>query len=400
MNSSEIDQLGDERPVVAFVTNMLPPYRISMYNAVSKITPFTVILDTMSEFNRSWRVPEQELSFSYMLQNCFSFVYKRTRDDVNYAEKRQFHFSEKTIPMLRQIRPDVVVTIEYGLKSMWCILYSMIFGVPMILVSEGTVHTEGHVGWFKRALRKFMVTQCERLWSNGPESTELLLAYGADPGRIDEGMTGIDTFRWRQKVLEQIPHRDQTRAKWKLKGKVLLFSGALSARKGVKQLACAVERWLSIHPDAEITLLLLGDGEHRGWLEEWAVRCPRANLVMTGFVQRDDLPPFFAAADWAVLPTLDDNWPLASLETCVAGLPQLFSCYNGATTDLLQAGTGVMIDPLNEESFLHGLDCFYYSTSEKVPEDVIVALSEYYSSAQQANRAMKSFRLAKALQTS
>jgi glycosyltransferase involved in cell wall biosynthesis len=395
MNRNANDQLGDERPVVAFVTNMLPPYRISMYNAVSKITPFTVILDTMSEFNRSWRVPEQELEFRYMLQDCFSFVYKRTRGDVNYAENRQFHFSEKTIPMLRQIRPDVVVTIEYGLKSMWCILYGLMYRVPVILVSEGTVHTEGHVGWSKRALRKLMVSQCERLWSNGPESTELLREYGADPTRIDEGMTGIDTFQWRQKVLEQIPHRIETRAMWKLKGKVLLFSGALSSRKGVKPLALAVEQWLSMNPEAEMTLLLLGDGEHRAWLEQWSIRCPRANLVMTGFVQRDELPTFFAAADWAVLPTLDDNWPLASLETSVAGLPQLFSCYNGATRDLLQDCTGVMIDPLSKESFQRGLDCFYHSGDEKVPEEVIDAFSEYYSSSQQANRAMQSFRMAK-----
>jgi hypothetical protein len=97
---------------------------------------------------------------------------------------------------------------------------------------------------------------------------------------------------------------------------------------------------------------------------------------------------------------LDDNWPLASLETCVAGLPQLFSCYNGATKDLLQEGTGVLIDPLNEESFLHGIDCFYRSELRKVPDSVIHALSEYYSSTQQANRAMRSFRLAKTRQTS
>ena len=83
MDSSANDQLVGEKPVVAFVTNMLPPYRISMYNAVSKITSFTVILDTMSEFNRSWRVPEQELAFPYMLQNCFSFVYKRSRGDLH-----------------------------------------------------------------------------------------------------------------------------------------------------------------------------------------------------------------------------------------------------------------------------------------------------------------------------
>lgn len=394
MSNPSEHQAFNGHPVVAFVTNMLPPYRISMYNAVSQLTSFTVILDTISEFNRSWRVPEKDLRFRYLLQNCLSFVYKRRRGDVKYAEDRQFHFSERTIPLLRKIQPEVVVTIEFGLKTMWCILYGSIYGVPVILVSEGTLHTEGHVGWIKKGIRKFLIAQCERFWSNGPDSTKLLLQYGADPSRVDEGMTGIDTLEWRSRVSEQMSLRAETRAKWNLKGKVLLFSGALSARKGVIPLALAVERWLSRNPEAEICLLLLGDGEHREWLEQWGMRCPRANLTMTGFVQRDELPPFFAAADWAVLPTLDDNWPLASLETTVAGLPQLFSCYNGATTDLLRTGTGFVIDPLNEESFLQGLDQFYASGSERVPEHVVDELCAFYSCSEQANRAMRSICLA------
>jgi glycosyltransferase involved in cell wall biosynthesis len=394
MNELTNKETPQARPKVAFVTNMLPPYRVSMYNAVSKITSFTVILDKMSEFNRSWKVSPADIHFPYILQNCFSFIYQRKREDVQYSEKRQFHFSQRTIPLLHEIKPDVVVTIEYGLKSLWCILYGIIFDVPVILVSEGTKHTEGYVGRVKRFLRKMIVTQCERFWSNGPESTELLIEYGASPSRVDEGMTGIDTIEWRQQVEQQMEYRDATRQKWKMKGKVLLFSGSLSARKGVIPLAKAFERWLEANPTADVTLLLLGDGENRAWLEEWSQRCPRANLIMPGFIQRGELPAFFAAADWAVLPTIDDNWPLATLETTVAGLPQLFSCYNGATSDLMKEGTGVMIDPLDQESFMRGLDHFYFSEQGRVSEDMIDALSRYYSATMQAQRAMRSFRLA------
>lgn len=376
------------------VTNMLPPYRVSFYEELGKRTTFSLVLDTLSEFNRNWNLPDELRHFTTVVQNCRSFVYRRTRSDVGYEEKRQFQFSEQTYAKLSELRPDVVVTIEYGFKTLWSLLYGRLHDVPVILASEGTMHTEGHVGWFKRLVRKAIVSQCSRFWSNGPDSTELLLSYGAERSCVDEGMTGINTSDWRHAVQEQMLHRDRIRAQWGMAGRVLLFSGSLSPRKGVILLAEAVEQWFREGAKGEFTLLLLGDGEHRGWLEQWARRNPEIRLVMPGFVQPQDLPPFFAAADWAVLPTVDDNWPLATLETLVAGLPQLFSCYNGATSDLCTADTGVAFDPLNREDFVTALRCMAAAPEGRIPEAVVQHISSYYSAESQAQRAMESFRKA------
>jgi glycosyltransferase involved in cell wall biosynthesis len=376
------------------VSNMLAPYRVSFYNALALKASFHLILDTISEFNRNWNLPNDLRHFPIILQNCRSFVYRRKRSDVGYEEKRQFQFSEQTYAKLSDLRPDVIVTIEYGFKTLWSLLYGRIHDVPVILASEGTMHTEGHVGLLKRLVRKGIVSQCSRFWSNGPDSTKLLLSYGALRESVDEGMTGIDTDDLRDAVRAHLLHRDQIREQWGLRGRVLLFSGSLSPRKGVILLAEAVEQWFRQGAGSEFTLLLLGDGEHREWLENWAKRNPEIRLVMPGFVQPQELPPFFAAADWAVLPTVDDNWPLATLETLVAGLPQLFSCYNGATTDLCTADTGVAFDPRDQESFVTALRRMAASPERRIPEEIVQQFSAYFSAESQALRAMESFRKA------
>lgn len=377
---------------VSIISNMLAPYRVSFYKAISRHVDFTVILDTLSEFNRSWNLPE-EVGLNIIVQNCRSFIYKRRRNDVGYMEERQFHFSERTYSKLRESSPEVIITIEYGFKTLWSLIYGQLHGVPVILASEGTLHTEGHVGWFKTLVRRVLVSQCARFWSNGPDSTALLLSYRANRQHIDEGMTGIDTAEWYHQVETWRARRDEVRQELGLVGRVFLFSGSLSPRKGITQMMAAVEMAAAELSGPPFSLLILGVGEEGEWLEGWMARNPGIRTVATGFVQQADLPRYFAAADWAILPTLDDNWPLATLETVVAGLPQLFSIYNGATADLCHPNTGFSFDPLDQANFKSALMKAIRSPLERVPDEHIRAVSDFYSAECQGQRAARSLML-------
>jgi glycosyltransferase involved in cell wall biosynthesis len=157
-------------------------------------------------------------------------------------------------------------------------------------------------------------------------------------------------------------------------------------------LLSALEKWRAEGGIIDFTLLLLGDGHQRGDVEEWCSKNPDIRVVMPGFVQPQDLPPFFAAADWAVLPTLDDNWPLATLETLVAGLPQLFSCYNGATLDLCRPGTGISFDPLDQDDFVRALKEFETAPEGRIEQQIVGEIASHYSAMGQAQRAMQSLR--------
>jgi len=379
-----------ERPRVVLVTNMLPPYRIAFYDEIARHVELTVVLDTLSEFNRAWKASASGHRFHTVIQNCRSFIYKRHREDVHYTEPRQFHFSEKTYGELRRVDPVMVVTAEFGFRTLWSLFYGWLNAVPVAIYSEGTCHTEGHVGWLKRLVRRLIVCQSARLWSNGPESTKLLLTYGADPSRIDEGMTGIDTADWKSEVARWRERRDDVRAELGLHGRVVLFSGSLSPRKGIAQMLEAIGKAAAAPDVPPFSMLILGDGEDRKGLESWKAAHPQITVVSPGFVQHPELPRYFAAADWAVLPTLDDNWPLATLETLVAGLPQLFSVYNGATADLCHADTGLSFDPLDPEGFAAAFLAALKSPLERVPEERIQFISDYYSAVSQGERAAAS----------
>jgi hypothetical protein len=139
------------------VTNMVAPYRISFYNTLSELCDFTVLTDVESEFNRKWRLDSGGFLFRHWVMNSFSLVLPRIRKDLDYAEHRQMHFSEKLWFYLWRLRPDVVVSNELGLRSLGCMLYAKVMNCPWILMSEATNHTEGWVSWPKRLIRKLLM---------------------------------------------------------------------------------------------------------------------------------------------------------------------------------------------------------------------------------------------------
>lgn len=385
----------ETRPKVVLVTNMLPPYRVSFYRALAQRVDLTVLLDTLSEFNRQWEVPLDDLGFDVVVMNSRSFLFTRRHRTTGYVEKRQFHFSEKALQHLARLRPDVVLSVEFGLRSLFSMIHAKFHGIPFILLSEGTPHTEGWVGWRKKWLRHLLVGQADRFWTNGPESSKLLMDYGGRRECMDEGMTGIATRELRSKVEAVMSERDGLRDSLGLKGRVFLFAASLTERKGLDPMLAAfagVRRRADCPP---FSLIVAGGGNLDSRLEEWRREHPDVPVHAPGFLQPDQLVPLFAAADWGILPTLDDNWPLATLETVVAGLPQMFSCYNGATADLCEDGvTGHVVDPLDPESFEEGVWRALHAPVARVPAASAERIADYYSPEEQAARGEASIRKA------
>jgi glycosyltransferase involved in cell wall biosynthesis len=64
-----------------------------------------------------------------------------------------------------------------------------------------------------------------------------------------------------------------------------------------------------------------------------------------GFVQKDDLPEYFARSCCFLFQTRHDIWGLVLVEAMASGLPCIASIHAGATRDLIQDGkTGFALD--------------------------------------------------------
>ena len=386
---------AEARPKVALLTNMLAPYRISFYRALGEFVDLTVLVDMLSESNRSWVVDRKQLGFQLIEQRNRVHEHTYQRTDLGFSERASLHLSEKTFSWLRRVRPDVVISLELGLRSFWSLLYGRLHSVPVILMHEGTPHTQGAVPRTRKIWRHLLISDAARFWSNGLESTALLTSYGAVKGRIDEAMTGVDTITLRRQVESLWRRRSELRTSMQLSGTTLLYTGSLSGRKGLPQYLAALSRLASRPTSAVFSVIFVGSGEHAADVARWAASHPAIRCVAPGFLQPAELLPFYVAADWGVLPTLDDNWPLATLEMLIAGLPQLFSVYNGATPELHREGiTGVLINPLDEADFDRALQSMLTADAQRVAPDVVAEYVDFYSAAAQARRAARSIQQA------
>lgn len=382
---------------IALVTNMVAPYRVSFYNELSSHCELTVVTDATSEFNRSWEQDQSQFKFALLVLNSLSIVLPRKRKDLGYQEHRQLHFAEKLIPALWGIRPDVVVSNELGLRSFWCMLYCKFMSCPWILSSEATNHTEGWVGCLKRLFRKLLISQADYFWSNGRETNAFLIARGASTMQIMPDMTGIATQQFQEDAEKTFADRDVLRNSLGLSGVVFLYVGRLEAGKGLNQLMDAI----LLKQDAlggRCSFLFVGSGAMSAELISAAAKLPNIAFHFEGFVQPDQLPKFFSAGDVFVMPTLDDNWPLVNLEALAAGLPHLYSIYNGGMMDMNSiSGIGSAIDPRDVLALAKRLvDCVNAPPDRIIGQAADHLLAHYCPSAQ-AGRAVESFRMARML---
>lgn len=373
---------------VVVLTNMLPPYRIPFFRNLARSCGLTVVVDKVMENGRMWKHEVSDLGFELEILDGASMNLRRVRSDVKYKEVRPFHFSLGVIATLRKLKPDVIVTLELGFRTLWALMYARLFGCKIILWTEGTMHTEGHVGWIKQLIRRFLVRRMDGFWTNGPESTGLICSYGGIHDLATESMTGIDTSWWLENVQSLRKEQDEIRAEIGISGLAVIVNGSLSPRKGTRQLLDALDLW---NPGEPTTLIFLGTGESEPALRAWADNQRDFKVIVTGFLEPTEMPRYFAAADWAILPTLDDNWPLATLEVLCGSLPQLFSIYNGATVDLCQDGvTGHVFDPLDIDSFVQALERMEREGARRIPAAVVSEYVSRYSPQAQAGRAIAS----------
>lgn len=375
---------------LCILTNILPPYRVGFFNELARLCDLHVVFDSLTTPDRQWEIDSRSIGFACTVAGSHHAAIDRP--GVGYAaERRYFQFSERTLPLLRRIAPDIVVSLELGARTAQAAGYAFVRQIPLVCYWEGTPHTESRVPWFKPPLRRALAARAAAFWVNGRDSADYARTLGVPAERVHPGMTGVDTsyFVAESRLARQA--RDATRGELGLSGTTFVFSGQFAPRKGIDAYLRAMHRLFEIAPGLDASFLFIGDGPQRRDIEEFARTHPRVPVVVTGFVQLPMLPRLYTAGDCFVLPTLEDCWPLATLEPLVCGLPQIFSRYNGAAADL--AGwpdAGTVVDPLDTRQFADALRSTVERRPAPLTDRIVGDVAEFYSPRSQAQRAYAS----------
>jgi glycosyltransferase involved in cell wall biosynthesis len=233
-----------------------------------------------------------------------------------------------TIGVLKQLRPDVIISGELGFRSVFSAMYTtLVRRTPLVLFAGLSEHTEQGRGRLRRSLRKWLVKRADCVAVNGASGGRYIERLGFDPRRICR--VHYPTLPG---VFDQLPtERDVHQAHR------LLFVGQLIERKGVLPFTEALARWAARHPDRNVEFTLAGYGPLQAALESLD-RPDNLSLHVLGQCNYEQIAECYASAGIFAFPSLADDWGMAVNEAMAAGLPVLGSIYSQAAEEMCVAG--------------------------------------------------------------
>ena len=248
--------------------------------------------------------------------------------------------ADALLPLLRRIRErfpfDVIDAEFFWPDGPAAVRLGKALGVPVSIKARGSdIHVWGErpgIG--------------EQIAAAGREADGLLavssalkadmVALGMPAERIRVHHTGVDLDRF------QPVDRGQAKAGLGVAGPLIVTAGNLSERKGQR---VAIEALALLE---EATLILVGDGPDRTWLERRAAAPDVAGRVrILGLRPHEELPALQAAADVTVLPTVNEGLANVWVESLACGTPVVTTNIGGAAEviDRPEAGRLVPREP-------------------------------------------------------
>ena len=209
--------------------------------------------------------------------------------------------------------------------------------------------------WWKRLLKSVMLRPFLRgTWALyvGEESKRYWKYYGLPSKRLFFSPHCVDNTYWSQKAQELRPRRNELRRSFGIDddAPVVLYCAKFIPKKQPQLMLGAFKR---ARQRVKCWLLMAGDGQLRGEVQQMLKDDDIQNVVLPGFMNQDQLPLAYAAADLFVLPSaFNETWGLVVNEAMNFSLPIIVSDQVGCGRDLVRPGWNGYVFDHNSEAEL------------------------------------------------
>jgi peptidoglycan/xylan/chitin deacetylase (PgdA/CDA1 family)/glycosyltransferase involved in cell wall biosynthesis len=329
------------------LTNIISPHQAKLYAELSRcVARLTVLVSAAAEPGKwpDWRADWGPLDVRVQRTTTLR---RPWRHPAGFVDTAYVHVPWDTIPLLWQLRPDVVISSELGCRTLLSALYTCLARrTPLIIWAALSEQTERGRGWLRHLLRRWLVRRADCLIVNGASGQRYLRSLGYDlPHVFYVPYASLPGIFDRSPVTRgpETAHR-------------LLYVGQLSDRKGILPFTQALARWACCHPQRHVEFSLVG----RGPLEP-RIRAvptpPNLSLRLLGECNYRQIASHYAEAGMLAFPTYADEWGLVVNEAMSAGLPVLGSVYSQAVEELCVEGvTGWTFRPDASDEMMRALD--------------------------------------------
>ena len=182
--------------------------------------------------------------------------------------------------------------------------------------------------------------------------TQQVLLHAAPKTRSSVIVLGVDAAGLIQSAAEAQP--------FPKRGPVVLFVGAVKARKGAVQLVRAIARVRERHPDVQCVIAGSLKAEP-GYVAHLRAAITRLNLeetvLLPGHVSHEELMRWYRTADLFCVPSMNDGWRFEGfgqvhLEAGAFGIPAIGTRECGAADAIDEGVTGLLVSQSSIETEL------------------------------------------------
>jgi 1,2-diacylglycerol 3-alpha-glucosyltransferase len=240
---------------------------------------------------------------------------------------------------LDQINPDVVAIAGYAHPAMLTALFwARRHGKPAILFSETTEADFTRTTW-REQIKRQIIRQYAAALVGGKPQQRYLTKLGMPAASIACGYNIVGNAAFHPDRIRHLPQP--------LDRPYFLAINRFVTKKNLPGLLNAYATYRQLAGDAAWDLVLCGDGPLRGLLEQQIRdRGIQSQVHLPGFLQQDQLLPYFAHAQCFVHTSTHEQWGLVINEAMAAALPVIVSDRCGCVEDLLLEGiNGFSFDP-------------------------------------------------------
>ncbi|MBF2066449.1 MAG: glycosyltransferase family 4 protein [Calothrix sp. C42_A2020_038] len=252
----------------------------------------------------------------------------------------------KMYQTLNQVNPDAVAIAGYFQPPMlmalfWCLLN----GKLPILLSETTEDDTPRL-WWRESIKGWIVRKYKSALVGGKPHKRYLMKLGIPDDAIFLGydVVGNNTFS---------PTKIKSLAK-PIQKPYFLAVNRFIYKKNLSFLIQSYADYQLLVGDNAWDLVLCGDGELRPQIQQQITSLGLENNIhIPGFLQQDELLPYFAHAGCFIHASTQEQWGLVVNEAMAAGLPVIISKRCGCFEDLVIEGiNGFGFDPTNNQELI------------------------------------------------
>ncbi len=185
---------------------------------------------------------------------------------------------------------------------------------------------------------------------------DLLRTYGLLPEKVAVTYNGLEAhFTAERQSADEAAHNKQ---RFGITRDYILAVGSLQPRKNLVRLIRSYARLRNEQPDFNHQLVIVGRKlwlHHEIFAEAAQALKPRwANdVILTGYVADEDLPPLYRNASIFVYPSLFEGFGLPPLEAMACGTPVVTS--NNSSLPEIMGDAALLIDPYDETALAQAI---------------------------------------------